>query len=624
MSDDHHNPVEEIAALADGASAPSVAPDPTGGAKNAAQPSHNATPQPADDDSDDRPSDMDTADGKVDREALRACAELDQSDTDNSKRLMRYFGADITMIAEEGSAGGVYLTWSGTHWDVADGLAGAHKLAQRIGGLIGLEADYITATPRERDAIRDGERAKADLPRLMAEMPLDRRAWTDTQRTRLQEFEMAIDAMKSAKAALAARRKDRRRFGVASKNQARIENMLKAAQPHLRLPPAAFNADDFVIVTRTHTLRFARELDLECPDPDIERWHWHLDAVKGHRREDLITNEIAVDYDPEVKPVKWLAFLDRCMPAVAQANKRRTLQAYSGLGLLGVVLQHLMFHYGEGANGKSVFLETLVRLLGDSFAVSLPPETLTGTGDRNAGGAAPDILRLFGKRMLRVPEIKPGVALQEDFVKRITGGETVTARGVYGKGYIDFQNKAKPHLSGNGFPRIDGTDNGIWRRMLVMHWTETIPEAERRDFEDMVKDLLTEAPAILNWLIEGALDYLNHGLYIADEVRTATQDYRDEMDTVGQFQRDCVEAAVGERVTARAMYEAYKAWCAANAKAHVLETKFGRVMKTRIKREEKRIREYLDVRLHDVPPMPGAGRREQAPHPADADELVPL
>lgn len=617
------NSAIEIAALVDG-SLPSLPPsDPQPeGPENALQPSQQeVTPWLGDDDADAMPSDVFADAEGVMVEALRTCAQLDQSDTDNGVRLRKYFPDDVLMLAERGSVEGQCLVWAGTHWDFDEGPAEARKLAQRIGGLIAAEADYMEATPRERAAIEEGDKAETDLRLLIRELPKKEKDWNDDQRARVMMLNVAIDRRADAKAALRGRQISRRKFGVSSKNKARIENMISCAAPHLRQPQEAFNRDDYSLATRAHTLRFVREVDPECPDPDAVRYRWRLVAEQGHRREDKITALVPVTYDPEVKPVKWAAFLERFMPEAKCKDKRRTLQQYCGLGLLGIVVQYVMFHYGEGANGKSVFLETLMRVLGESFAVSLPPETLIGGGERNAGGAAPDIMRMFGKRMLRVPEIKPGAPLQEDLIKRITGGEMLTARTLF-KGYVDFQNKGKPHMSGNGFPKIDGTDNGIWRRMLVMHWAETIPEGERKEFEEVVVGLLKEAPAILNWLIDGALDYLNNGLFIAPEVRAATQEYRDEMDTVGQFARDCAEEAPGHSETARDMFKAYQAWCEANAKTAVLETKFGRVMKQKFKRDDKRIRRYLDVRLHDVPSLSRA-RPEEPPHPADSDAEIP-
>jgi putative DNA primase/helicase len=537
-----------------------------------------------------------------DMDTLAFCARLDHSDTDNGLRLRTYFADDILVMEQYGhpKGGGDFLVWTGTHWDQASGTARAFKLAQRVGGLIAREADHLAITRVDLDAIEDGKKAAADFNALSAKPER-----TDEDTLRMKDLRAVIARAEQVSAAIAARKQARRKFGVSSKNMGRLTNMLDAAAPHLRRPPDAFNRDPFLVATLTHTLRFVHRHADDCPDIECPgscgRWQWHCDANEGHCRDDLVTALVPVAYDAEAKAERWPAFLDRCMPSATQSDKRRTLQQFCGVGLLGIVLQYVMFHYGLGANGKSVFLETLMRVLGDSFAVSLPPETLIGKGERGAGQAAPDVMRLFGKRLLRVPEIKNDGPLQEDFIKRITGGEQITARTLF-KGYIDFQNKAKPHMSGNGYPRIDGTDHGIWRRMLVMHWTETIATAEQRNFEDVVRELLTEAPAILNWLIAGAVDYLNSGFFIAEDVRAATQDYRDEMDSVGQFIRDHVESAAGVTVQARAMYDAYVAWCKVNAKHPCYETKFGRVMKTRFKRDDTaRIRVYCGVRLHDVP-----------------------
>jgi putative DNA primase/helicase len=547
-------------------------------------------------------------------DALKLCAALDQSDTDNGMRLRTYFGGDLLVIAQEGITGGDYLAWSGTHWEIGSGAAAAMMLAQRLGGLIGAEADYITASPSEQRTIEAGERAQIDCKSLLASLPKSEREWTDEQRAKRDAHEVAISAAVDARNAIKKRQVARRRFGVSSKNKGRLEAMLACAAPHLRRSADLFNPDPHAFATATHTLRFVRELDLECPDPAAERWRWRLRAEAGHRREDMLTAIVPSRYDPSAKGERWNAFLERFMPAARYVEKRRTLQQYCGLGLTGIVVQHLMYHYGEGANGKSVFLETLVRVLGDAFAVSLPPETLIGSGERQGGQASPDIIRLFGKRMLRVPEIKPGAPLQEDLVKRITGGEKMTARAMY-KGFVDFQNKAKPHMSGNGFPRIDGTDQGIWRRILVMHWTETIPEAERLEFEDVVSGLVDEAPAILNWMIEGALDYFNNGFYIAPDVRAATQEYRDEMDTVGQFARACIIDAPSEFVYGSDLYDAYVIWAKANQRTPVGLTKFGRVMKTRFRRDDTQPRRrYFDIRLQAIGP---ARHSDEPPHPAD-------
>jgi putative DNA primase/helicase len=87
---------------------------------------------------------------------LTECAKLDQSDTDNGKRLIAYFGRDLTMRAEAEVQGGTFLCWTGTHWDVDAGAAGAMKIAQKVGPLLKREAEYLQPTPDERKVIEEG------------------------------------------------------------------------------------------------------------------------------------------------------------------------------------------------------------------------------------------------------------------------------------------------------------------------------------------------------------------------------------------------------------------------------------------------------------------------------------
>ena len=82
-------------------------------------------------------------------------------------------------------------------------------------------------------------------------------------------------------------------------------------------------------------------------------------------------------------------------------------------------------------------------------------------------------------------------------------------------------------------------------------------------------------------------------------------------DPIGRFVVDCVEAAPGERVGARLMYESYKSWCAANAVTASFETKFGRELSKRYTKVKGSTRSYLDCRLHDVPARPDAEPPDQ-------------
>ena len=528
----------------------------------------------------------------VDLEIVKKCAELDHNDVDNGARILAHFGDDLVVHERIGAPDGDWLAWEGRYWDFGGGEARAKMIAQKLGERIALECALLEPDKAEQEAIAAAARFTADNSSAGAKE--------------------AREGAVAARAALAKRQHARWAFGQTSKNGARMREALSAAAPHLRKPSSAFNRDPLLVVTQTHTLRFIREPDPECPDPEVVRFVARVEASQNFERDDLATAIVPVDYDPRATAPKWEAFLDRCMP---DKNIRRTVQQYCGTGLLGVLLQRLMFHHGFGANGKSVFISVLEGVIGDSYSVGLPKESLIGASERGAGSASPDLVRLFGKRFLSVAELKEGKSLREDLVKRLTGGDKIVVRDLF-RGYRQFANVATPVMSGNGFPKVEGTDLGIWRRMLVVHWSVTIPPEERREFDEFVADLLSEKSGIFNWLVEGAIDFLANSLVVAEPIFQATAAYREDMDPIGRFCLDCVREAPGQRVGARAMYEAYVSWAKANAIHVRFETKFGLEMKKRFTRDDKRTRSYVGVELHDVPARPGDGH---APPPETED-----
>jgi putative DNA primase/helicase len=551
-------------------------------------------------------------------QTLAECALLDESDTDNAIRLTKYFPDQLLVMQAAGVTGGDKLVWSGRHWDIDGGEAGAALIAQRVGNYIQKEADFMEAAPWETRMIEAGKAASVELDQLDE---LDDDKLTDEQRARARELRKVIDDGENIDSDLKNRKKSHRKFGVQSKNANRIKAMLECVSPRLRKPIEEFNASALSVATQTHTLVFHQDIDMECPDPGTTRYTSRIEARKGHRQDDYITALVPVKYDKAAKAPLFEAWIEQMMP---DPEVRRTLQQYCGVSILGVPLQYFMFHYGEGANGKSVFLEMLVRLLGKSFAVGLPTESIIGGGDRGAGSASPDLIRLFGKRMVRVLELPEGKPLQSELIKKLTGGEEIPVRTLF-KGFIDFMPRAKPHMSGNGLPKITDTSNGIWRRMLFVRWPIMIAEEDRRDPEVMVLEFLSEASGVFNWLCEGAKDFLACGqIYIAPGVRADVLAYRKEMDIVLQFVEDCVEKAEGQHVQARDMYAAFKDWCAVNTKSVLFETRFGRDMKRHCQRDDKsRLRKYLDVKLRDDRPRPTASELRAKSDDNIDDDVVP-
>lgn len=539
-----------------------------------------ATPQGPDfgaEEDSDGPSDMPVGDVSLDDVAW--CAALDHSDTDNGKRLLRHRGRDLANMLEEGSDKANWLVWTGKVWDQSDGSKQALATAQQIGGLIGLEAEYLNHTPAETAAIR--------------------KAAAEPSEDNLKAKAAAIEALEK-------RQGKRRAFGVSSKNLARMNAMLTCAAPFCVVKPEAWNAEQRLVYVGNGSLRFRREP--APPDPDgwqseEARFVGRVDfEPEGWKREDRVTRLVPVDYDPAATCPRWRAFVARMLPEDLVPGVAWAVQKFSGLGLTGLPIQLLLFHYGLGANGKSVFLEVLARVFG-ALGEGLPAESITGQTQGAAGGASPDLARLPGVRFLRITELPQGEPLREALVKRLTGGEKMDVRTLF-KGYFSFQPQFKAHMSGNGYPTIAGSDNGIWRRMAVVPWKVTIPPEEQRDFEEVVRELCAEAAGILNWLIEGMCAYDAEGLRLPAAMVDAAKDYRDEMDPISVFIDRCVRLnPEAEPVRARHAYECYVIWSDENGRKPLSETRFGRVMGQRFERRElSGANTYFGIELHDIPP----------------------
>ena len=542
---------------------------------------------------------------KPDEAIVRWCSGLDHSDTDNGKRMIAHFGRNLVVMRQTRAKKALWASWDGRRWDTDTGEARAQAMAQLLGGRIHLEVPHIEMHPVEAEAIAaarkeglDDDSDAGDFDKGSLKAKLAKRA-------------------SSARDAFEKRKERRSAFATSSKNMTRIQSALACASVHLARDPDEFNANHLAFATNGHTLCFERSVEtkvIHAGDPDNEREvevaAARLLVREGHRRSDMITELVPVDYDAKARCPKWETFMKRMLP---DEEVRRLVQVASGLGLIGLTVQRLFFHFGSGANGKSVYMETLTRLLGET-AVTLPATSFTVEGG-GSGQASPDVIRLYGKRYLRVKELPEGEDLRENFVKEATGGEQITARDLF-SGYFDFDPLFTAHMSGNGYPRIAGTDEGIWRRMAVVHWPVQVPEAERRPFDEMIAEFAAEYPGILNWLIEGVLIYLREGLSIPQAVKDATSEYRTEMDPTADFCSACVTADPAGELKASDFYRAYKAHVVAEQGSEryaVSLTRFGKIMKGKYALAPGNRHTVYRVRLHDVPDG-GTGRHDFEGH----------
>ena len=365
-----------------------------------------------------------------------------------------------------------------------------------------------------------------------------------------------------------------------SGNSPKIKAMIEEAAAYLSVEPDILDSDPCVLNVRNGTLKLSGSCDTLLP----------------HRREDRLAKIMAVDFDPNAQCPVFDDFLKKVQP---NGEIRRFLQVWTGYCLTGVTQeQKLVFNYGEGGNGKSVFIDLIAKMMGP-YAASLPFSSLLKDDRKRGADATPDLARLPGARLVRASEPEKGSKFAEAQVKAITGGEEITVRHL-NRGFFDFDPQFKLTLSGNHKPAIRGQDRGIWRRFLLVPWLENIPE-DQQD-KTLPSKLWMERSGVLNWALDGLRIWLENGLIIPNAVRVATDDYRADQDPIGRFIAECIEPAEGMNVQAAVMYDAYVQWCKANAERHWSMTAFGKALPERgISKTDGRIRVYEHVRLVNVP-----------------------
>jgi putative DNA primase/helicase len=245
------------------------------------------------------------------------------------------------------------------------------------------------------------------------------------------------------------------------------------------------------------------------------------------------------------------------------------LQTAAGWSVSGDTSEQSMFIlYGTGANGKSTFLNVIQNILGD-YALSTWAETFM---KRNNDTATNDIARLRGARFVTTSETEQRKRLSEHLIKQVTGNDALTARFLYGE-YFNFVPTFKIFMASNHKPVIKGTDHGIWRRIKLIPFTTRITEDKRDRY--LEQKLLTEKSGILNWLIEGALRWKQEGLNVPAVITNATDEYRGEMDVIGNFLKECCVQRPGVAIRARELFQAYQDWCDENNEMATSERMFG-------------------------------------------------
>ncbi len=293
--------------------------------------------------------------------------------------------------------------------------------------------------------------------------------------------------------------------------------------------------------------------------------------ILPHDRSYMMSKNTNVNADMEGEPSEWIKALNGIFQG--KSDVIEFVHKAIGYTLTGDVKEQCFFQcYGNGSNGKSVFFNAIYNSLGD-YSLNAQVESVLTRGGGNSGNASPDIARMNGARFVRTNEPNEGARFNEGLIKQLTGGDVVTARYLYGSDF-EFKPVFKLWIACNYKIVVRGTDRGIWRRMRLIPFEATF--VGKNDDKGIESRISKELPKILGWAIKGCLKWQKEGLGIPKDIEVATSEYRDEMDIVESFSKECVRKKANSRERASDVFKAYREWAKeGNEWGGMTQAKFG-------------------------------------------------
>jgi P4 family phage/plasmid primase-like protien len=324
------------------------------------------------------------------------------------------------------------------------------------------------------------------------------------------------------------------KHALKSASNGRIYAMLTQARSVAGIPvdPKEFDIDPWLLNVQNGTI------DLR------------LGVLLAYSKENLLTKICNVEYDEKAECPRWKQFIDEIMNGDKEMEV--FLQKLMGYCLTGDMREDMFFFlWGSGCNGKTVFAETIIWILGD-YACTAMEETFMA---KPPGKINADLERIADKRLIFTSELNKGAKLDESLIKRWTGEDTISVEQKFQIPY-DTKPIGKLLFRTNSKPEIEGQDEGIWRRTKLVPFTVSFKDREDKQLKSK---LLKEASGVLNWLLEGCRLWQKEGLDLPPQVKEASADYRTEQDSLNDFFTQYLEKGDATyTITKARCYKLYK------------------------------------------------------------------
>jgi len=220
--------------------------------------------------------------------------------------------------------------------------------------------------------------------------------------------------------------------------------------------------------------------------------------------------------------------------------------------------------WGDGANGKTTFIEAVMDIFGPDYSWKMPFDSLLQKKDH---GIPHDIADLEGRRFVTAVESNEGAKFDMARLKEFTGGDKRNCRRLFREAR-NYDPTDKIWLATNNRPEITETTDAAWRRPRLIPFLAKFAADDPKCDKNLPDKLRAEYPGILAWIVQGCLKWQKDGLGMPPAVKKATDEYRQECDHLGKFFEECCDFSDTEAFTVSSdLRNAYSKWLGNNPEA---------------------------------------------------------
>jgi putative DNA primase/helicase len=329
------------------------------------------------------------------------------------------------------------------------------------------------------------------------------------------------------------------RWAKASESAKRIKAALDLARVYLEIALDDLDADPFL---------------LNCANGTIDL---HRGELRPHRREDFLTKTTGIVYDATARSELWEHVLERALPDSPVREFLQRCAGYTALGCKGEDV--ILVAHGQTRTAKGTVQGAIAAALGE-YGETAGLEALAERDRMDGSRPRPELVKLRGARMVNIYETGRELRLNDALVKSLAGSDEIAVRDLH-KPEIRFRPTFLFWIATNYRPRIRDDDDAIWARIREVPFTVQIPKAERDPtVRARLSDPADAGPAVLRWIVEGAIAYQRDGLVSPDRVSAATAEYREEMDPLHDFLAECCVLSPQAWTKSSELRDAYEAW----------------------------------------------------------------